>query len=176
MRNLLLAASCLAALPTLAHAATAMVDEVIVTATRLPSAAEDIPGVRVIDEADIEARQAVFAIDVLETVPGVSVFRNGGAGGVTSLRLRGAESDKTLILIDGVPVNDPSLPDGGYDLSALDLADVARIEILAGPQGSIWGSDAIGGVVAFTTRELEGWRAQAEFGSRDTLRGSAAFG
>lgn len=174
MRNFLLAASCLAAIPSFAFAQE--VDELIVTATRLPSAAGDIPGVRVVDEADIEARQATFAIDVLETVPGVSVFRNGGAGGVTSIRLRGTESDKALIVIDGVPVNDPSLPDGGYDLSVLDVADVERIEVLAGPQGSIWGSDAIGGVVAFTTRELDGWRAQAEFGSHDTLRGAAAFG
>ena len=176
MRKLLFfAAGFLAALPAAAFAATE-VDEVIVTATRLPTAAEDIPGVRVIDEAEIEARQAVFAIDVLDTVPGVSVFRTGGAGGSTSIRLRGAETDKTLVIIDGAPVNDPSLPDGGYDLSTLDLADVERIEVLAGPQGSIWGSDAIGGVVAFTTRELNGWRAQAEFGGHDTLRGSAAFG
>lgn len=175
MRIMLLAAVSGLALQSPAFAATE-VDEVIVTATRLPSAAEDIPGVRVIDAAEIEARQAVFAIDALETVPGVSVFRNGGAGGVTSIRLRGAESDKALIVIDGVPVNDPSLPDGGYDLSVLDVADVERIEVLAGPQGSIWGSDAIGGVVAFTTRELKGWRAQAEFGGRDTLRASAAFG
>jgi vitamin B12 transporter len=175
MRNLLLAASCLAALPTLSHAQSE-VEEVIVTATRLPSAAEDIPGVRVITSEDIDDRQAVFAIDVLNTVPGVSVFRTGAAGGSTSVRLRGAETDKTLVLVDGVPVNDPSLPDGGFDLSALDLADIAQIEILAGPQGSIWGSDAIGGVIAFTTRELNGWRAQAEAGSRETLRGSAAFG
>jgi vitamin B12 transporter len=176
MRISLLAAGCLAALPSLSHAATATVEEVIVTATRLPSAAQDIPGVRVIDDEEIEDRQAVFAIDVLNTVPGLSIFRTGGAGGSTSIRLRGAETDKTLVLVDGVPVNDPSLPDGGFDMSALDLADIARIEILAGPQGSIWGSDAIGGVVAFTTRELDGWRAQAEAGSRETLRGTAAFG
>ena len=175
MRKLLLAASCLAALPTAAFAVTE-VDEVIVTATRLPTAAEDIPGVRIIDEEDIDALQAVFAIDALETIPGVSVFRNGGAGSATAIRLRGAETDKTLVLIDGVPVNDPSLPDGGFDLSVIDVADIERIEVLAGPQGSIWGSDAIGGVVAFATRELDGWRAQAEFGGHDTMRGSAAWG
>jgi len=176
MRIALLAASCLTALPSLAQAATATIDEVIVTATRLPSAAQDIPGIRVIDEEEIETRQAVFAIDVLNTVPGVSVFRTGGAGGSTSIRLRGAETDKTLVLVDGIPVNDPSLPDGGYDMSTLDLSDITRIEVLAGPQGSIWGSDAIGGVVAFTTRELNGWRGQVEAGSFGTVRGSAAFG
>lgn len=174
MRHLLLAATCLAALPSFALAQE--VGEVIVTATRLPSAAEDIPGVRVIGEEEIETRQSVFAMDVLNTVPGLSVFRTGGAGGSTSIRMRGAESDKTLVLIDGIPVNDPSLPDGGYDMSALDLSDVKRIEILAGPQGSIWGSDAIGGVVSFTTRELDGWRAQVEAGSFGAARASAAFG
>ncbi|HEX6860356.1 MAG TPA: TonB-dependent receptor [Caulobacteraceae bacterium] len=174
MRKFLLLASCLSALPSMVMAQE--VDQVIVTATRLPSIAEDIPGVRVIDAAEIEDRQAIFAIDVLNTVPGLSVFRTGGAGGSTSIRLRGAETDKTLVLVDGVPVNDPSLPDGGFDLSALDLADVSRIEVLAGPQGSIWGSDAIGGVVAFTTRELDGWRARAEAGSRNTLRAAAAVG
>ena len=175
MRMLLLAAASGLAIHSAALAETD-VDAVIVTSTRLPSAAEDIPGVRVIDSEEIDTRQATFAIDVLNTVPGLSIFRTGGAGGSTSIRLRGAESDKTLVLIDGIPLNDPSLPDGGYDLGALDMADVERIEVLAGPQGSIWGSDAIGGVVAFTTRELDGWRAQAQAGSHGTVRGTAAFG
>ncbi|HEX6866193.1 MAG TPA: TonB-dependent receptor, partial [Caulobacteraceae bacterium] len=128
------------------------------------------------DERQIEARQASFAADVLNTVPGLSVFRTGGAGGTTSVRMRGAETDKTLVLIDGVPLNDPSIPDGGYDFSALDMADIERVEILSGPQGSIWGSDAIGGVVAFTTRELNGLRTRVEAGSRNTIRAAAQLG
>lgn len=152
------------------------VSEVVVTATRLPQPADDQPGIRVITERDIERLQATVAADVLRLVPGLSVSRTGAFGGITSVRQRGAASDKTLVLIDGVPQNDPSSPAGGYDFSSLELADVQRIEILSGPQGSLWGSDAIGGVIAFTTRELDGWRADAETGSFGTLRGSTGFG
>ena len=72
--------------------------------------------------------------------------------------------------------NDPSQPAGGYDLGALDLADVARIEVLSGPQGSLWGSDAIGGVVSLTTREESGWRLAVEDGSLSTVRTAAGAG
>jgi vitamin B12 transporter len=154
----------------------ASVSEVVVTATRLPSLVTDEPDVRVIDRTEIDARQAVFAADVLDTVPGLAVTSAGAFGGVTSVRMRGASSDKTLVLIDGVPQNDTSQPAGGYDFSTLDLADVERIEILSGPQGSLWGSDAIGGVIALTTREIDGARVAAEGGSLDTVDGSAAVG
>jgi vitamin B12 transporter len=152
------------------------VDELIVTATRLESRIGEAPGVRAITAADIADRQATFAGDILETVPGLSLSRNGDFGGVTTVRMRGASGDKTLVLIDGVVQNDPSSPNGGYDFSSLDLGDVERIEVLSGPQGSLWGSDAIGGAIAFTTRELDGWRASAEAGSFGTVRAAAAFG
>jgi len=152
------------------------VAEVVVTAGRLPQPLAASPGARVIGERDIERLQATVATDVLRLVPGLSVSRNGAFGGISSVRQRGAASDKTLVLIDGVPVNDPASPSGGLDFSILDLADVSRIEVLSGPQGSLWGSDAIGGVIAFTTRELDGWRADAEAGSFGVFRGSAAAG
>jgi vitamin B12 transporter len=154
----------------------ASVNEVVVTAERLPEASGDAPGFYVIDEAEIEARGAQVAIDVLETIPGLSVARNGAFGGVTGVRQRGATTDKTLVLVDGVPVNDPSQPSGGFDFSSFDLADVQRIEVLSGPQGSLWGSDAIGGVISFTTRELEGWRADLEVGSFSTRRATVGIG
>jgi vitamin B12 transporter len=174
----LAATPALAASPAPAENPSAVTDvsEAIVTATRLPAEARDEPSVRVIDSAEIEARQAVFAADILSTVPGLSLSRNGAFGGITSVRMRGASADKTLVVIDGLPQNDPSSPSGGYDFGSLDLADVARIEILSGPQGSLWGSDAIGGVIAITTRETDGWRANAEAGSFGSVRGSAAVG
>jgi len=175
MRKPLLAASFLA-LPTFAFAQSAQVSEVIVTATRLPAFVEETPSVHVITREDIENRQAVFAPDILNTVPGLSVFRNGAFGGPAGVQIRGASADKTLVLIDGVPMNDPSTPAGTYDFSGLDLADVDRIEILSGPQGSIWGSDAIGGVIAFTTRELNGLSGSFEGGSLDTTRATLAAG
>jgi len=174
MRKLLLAATCLAA-PTVAFAQT-QVNEVIVTATRLPAFVEETPSVHVIGREEIEDRQAIFAPDILDTVPGLSVTRNGAFGGPASVQIRGASTDKTLVLIDGVPQNDPSTPAGTYDFSGLDLADVDRIEILSGPQGSIWGSDAIGGVIAFTTRELNGLTGSFEAGSLNTTRATLAAG
>jgi vitamin B12 transporter len=169
------AASLLAA--GLAHAqARPPLDAVIVTASRLPARLDLTPDAYVVSRDRIEGRQATFAADVLAQVPGVSISQAGSFGGVSSLRLRGAASDKTLVLIDGAPVNDPSAPSGGFDFSGLDLADVERIEILTGPQGALWGSDAIGGVVALTSRELDGVRAFAEGGSLTTLRGGAALG
>lgn len=165
-----------AASPALAEDAPHEVEAVIVTATRLPSPAELVPGARVVTEDDIADQGAVFAADVLAEIPGLSLYRAGPFGGVTSVRLRGAAQDKTLVLIDGVPQNDPSQPAGGFDFGALDLADVARIEILSGPQGSLWGSDAIGGVIAFTTREPDGLRAELEAGSQDTVRAAASVG
>ena len=175
LRLTLLAAVCAAAFPAFAETATS-VDEVVVTATRLPAPLDVTPGARVITEDEIQARQAVFAADILTTVPGLSVSRNGAFGGITSVRQRGASSDKTLVLIDGVPMDDPSQPSGSFDFASLDLADVSRIEILSGPQGSLWGSEAIGGVIAFTTRELDGLRAALEGGSYGTVHGDAAVG
>jgi len=174
MRKLLLAASCLA-FPTFAFAQT-QVNEVIVTATRLPAFVEETPSAHVITREEIEDRQAVFAPDILDTVPGLSVFRNGAFGGPAGVQIRGASADKTLVLIDGVPMNDPSTPAGTYDFSGLDIAQVDRIEILSGPQGSIWGSDAIGGVIAFTTRELNGLSGSFEGGSLNTTRATVAAG
>jgi vitamin B12 transporter len=92
------------------------------------------------------------------------------------VRIRGASQDKSLVLVDGVPVNDPSQPAGGFDFAGFDLTDVDRIETLSGPQSSLWGSDAIGGVIAFTSRELDGLRAEAGTGSFDTRRGRLQIG
>lgn len=149
--------------------------EVVVTATRLPAIVQDTPGARVVDAADFEQRGAVFAADILSDVPGLSVYR-AGPGGVTAVRVRGVSQDKTLVLVDGVPVNDPSQPAGGFDFAGFDLGEVERIEVLSGPQSSLWGSDAIGGVIAITSRELDGLRAELETGSFDTWRGRVAAG
>jgi vitamin B12 transporter len=148
-----------------ASAFAADVDEVIVTAERLPATLDQTPDVRVITRGEIDRRQAVFAADILSTVPGLSLSRNGGFGGVTSVKLRGAASDKTLVLVDGVVQNDPSSPNGGFDFASFDLDDVSQVEIVSGPQGSLWGSDALGGVISFTTRDLDGLRASLEGGS-----------
>ena len=176
LSSLFAAGAALAVMPAAAHAADPPLGEVVVTATRLPEPLAEVSGAQVIDRAEIERRNAVFAGDLLATVPGAALSRAGPFGGVSSLILRGAPSDKTLVLVDGVPVNDPSQPAGGFDFASLDLFDVERIEILPGPQASLWGSDAIGGVVNVVTREPDGVRAGAEVGSYDSRRFTAAAG
>lgn len=177
-RSILLSTAAMAAViaaPALADEATQL-DEVVVTATRLPAIVAETPGARVIDSRIIEQRGAVFAADILSDVPGLSVTRTGAFGGIAQVRMRGATPGKTLVLVDGAPVNDAAEPNGAYDFSSFELADIDRIEVLSGPQSSLWGSDAIGGVISFTTREIDGVRAEAEAGSFDTVRGRLSAG
>lgn len=180
MRTLFLSSAAAAALvPTLARAAEpppAPVGELVVTATRLPSSIDLVTGAYVVGHEELQARQAPFLEQVLQTVPGVTVSRQGAFGGLSAIRIRGASPDKTLVLIDGVPVGDPADPNGTFDPASLQTADVQRIEVLNGPQGSLWGSDAIGGVVSITTRELTGLEAEAEAGSFSTARGFLGAG
>ncbi|WP_395670451.1 TonB-dependent receptor plug domain-containing protein [Phenylobacterium sp.] len=180
MRKLLLTS---AALPLLSLSALSSpvlaaeaLDEVVVTATRLPTAPDLVTGARVVAREDLAARQTPFLADVLSTIPGVSIARTGAFGGIGAIRIRGASPDKTLVLIDGVPAGDPADPAGAFDPGSLQTADLERIEVLSGPQGSLWGSEAIGGVIAITTREIDGWRAEAEVGSMATARGFAGIG
>lgn len=180
-RSILYATAAAVLFPLSAHAQSTdnpdeTLPEVVVTATRLPAIVADTPGARVIDRQTIEQRGAVFAADILTDVPGLSVVRSGAFGGVAQVRMRGASPGKTLVLIDGAPVNDPAEVNGSFDFSGLELSDIERIEVLSGPQSSLWGSDAIGGVIAFTTRDLDGLAVEAEAGSFDTVRGRLAAG
>ena len=169
------ASAALFALPASADDATDL-DKVIITATRVPAIVAETPGARVIDEETIEQRGAVFAADILADVPGLSVTRSGAFSGPATVRIRGAHPGKTLVLVDGAVVNDAADIDGAFDFTGFDLGDVERIEVLSGPQSSLWGSSAIGGVISFTTRELDGIRAEAEAGSFDTVRARLAGG
>jgi vitamin B12 transporter len=177
MRPFLLCAAALSALilSTPARAQEAG-DEIIVTVTRSPTGA--VPGASsTLTEGALEQRQTPFVLDALATLPGITVAQNGGFGGVASIRVRGASASQTLVLIDGVPVGDPSSPDGAYNAANLDTASISQIEVLRGPQSTLWGSNAIGGVVSITTRPLDpGFhgRAFAEAGSFGLLR--AGFG
>jgi vitamin B12 transporter len=127
--------------------------------------------VTVIKRDEIERRQTVVLSDLLATTPGVTMTRNGGIGGFTGVRIRGAEGEQTLTLIDGVRINDPSSPGGGFDFANLLSGAVDRVEILRGPNSVVWGSQAIGGVVNVSTAApVEGLagHAQAEYGSFDS--------
>jgi vitamin B12 transporter len=129
------------------------VDVVVVTANRTPQPIGRIgQSVSVIDSAELARRQTQNIADVLRTVPGVSITRNGGIGTTTSVFIRGADSDQTVALIDGVKLNDPSSPGGGFNFGNLLTGNIERIEVLRGPSSVLWGSQAIGGVINMITR------------------------
>jgi len=151
--------------------------DVIVTANRSAQAADRVgQSVTVLTAETITSSQAVSVADLLARTPGVSLSRNGGIGASTALRIRGAESDQTVVVIDGVKLNDPSSTGGGFNFGSLLAGDIARIEVLRGAQSTLWGSQAIGGVVNIVTAEPTApfsASLDAEAGSRGTqyLRG-----
>lgn len=124
--------------------------------------------ITVLTTADLERAQGADFTRVLAQVPGVTWARNGGPGAYTGVHLRGAESEQVLVLIDGVRVEDVSQPGAGFDFGTVSPGGIDRVEVLRGANSVIWGSAAIGGVIALTTREASGIIATAETGSRDT--------
>ena len=163
-----------------AHAAAAEGDSIVVTATRAPLTLDEIPSsVAVLDKPAIDRSQDIGVTELLLRMPGISMSRNGGYGTATSLRIRGAESEHTVAVIDGVKLNDPSSTGGGFNFTNLLAGDIARIEVLRGPQSILWGSQAIGGVVNIVTaspeKALEG-SFDIEGGSRSTVSARAALG
>ncbi|MBW8784759.1 MAG: TonB-dependent receptor [Novosphingobium sp.] len=112
----------------------------------------------------------------LERLPGVTLTRNGGLGSFTGVRVRGAAAEQLLVLVDGVRVADVAAPGGGYDFGNLTAGGIGKIELLRGSNSVIWGSDAIGGVLAVTTRTVNGIEASAEYGAHDTFDGQASVG
>ena len=151
--NTIIAALALLPAAVQAEEADAGDDMIVVTATRSETKMSEIGlTISVLDRALIDQRQTVSLADLLRTTPGVTIARNGGAGGFTSIFIRGAQSEQTVALIDGVKLNDPSSPGGGFNFADLLTDSVERIEILRGPQSVLWGSQAIGGVVNLITR------------------------
>lgn len=157
----------------------AVMDTVIIEGSRLNQTATEIgSSVSVITADDIDRLGYDFALDAIAAAPGVTINQNGAFGGQASVRIRGAASEQTLVLIDGIPVNDPSSPGGGFNFARVDTENIERIEVLKGPQSTLWGTDAIGGVVSITTKDPEqgfGGTAFAEYGSFNTFRGGAAI-
>ncbi len=161
-------------------ATTDGLDEVVVVANRAPEPLSKIGNsVTVLDEAAIRDSQAALVADVLATTPGITLARNGGVGQPTSIFIRGAESDQTVVLIDGVQLNDPSTTGGGFNFQSLVTGDISRIEILRGAQSTLYGSQAIGGVINIVTGQPDkafGGGVTAEGGSNDTGSVNAHIG
>ena len=162
-----------AAAPDVAgRAGATAVEDVVVTANRSAQPIERVgASVTVLTQAAIEARQTTAVAELLAQTPSVNYSRNGGPGTATSLRIRGAEGHHTVVLIDGVKLNDPSSTQGGFDFGNLLIGDASRIEVLRGAQSTLWGSQAIGGVVNIVTTEpTEAFQGSldAEAGARGT--------
>lgn len=152
----------------------ALRDDIIVTATGvLQEKSQSGQAVSVLTKDIIETRQTSSVADLLSTTPGVTFSRNGGPGQPTAIRIRGAEGDQTLVLIDGVRVNDVSATGAGYDFGNLLAGNIERIEVLRGPSSVRWGSQAIGGVVnIITAHPTEGFGAalDAEYGYKNSKK------
>jgi vitamin B12 transporter len=142
-------------------------ENVLVTGALSPRA-ELTSSVSVLDAQQIQALNKRTLADVLKTLPGILVEEQGGAGGLTAVSIRGGESNFTLVLLDGVPVNDPTnFRGGGFDFANLNSALVERIELVRGAQSAVYGSDALAGVINIITRQPEGGHIQdvrAEWG------------
>lgn len=151
-KTILLALPILLAPPLLA----AEIETIEITATRTPIPSVDIAStVTIITAEDIEKRQTFALPDLLNTLPGIAVARAGGVGGQAQLRMRGGEANQTLVLIDGVQINDPAAGDE-VQFELLSTTEIERIEIVRGPLSAAWGSDAVSGVINIVTKKGEG--------------------
>ena len=150
--------SLLSVLPFAAQGQTAQqteIEEVLVSASLLPiSASRSANAITVIDSKQLKNRAALSVSDLLRDVPGLAVSRSGVQGSATQIRVRGAEANHLLVLIDGVEANDPSQSDE-LNWGTLSAADIERIEVIRGPQSSLRGSDAMAGLVNIVTRRAD---------------------
>lgn len=162
-----------------ARAQDAASDAIVITATGLPQDRDETgQAITIINAGTIDTRQSVSVADLLATTPSVRVNSNGSLGSVTSLSLRGAEAGQTVVLLDGVRINDPSGTSGAVDFGNLLIGNIRRIEVIRGANAIAYGSDAIGGVVNLSTRDGSaddgvGFRGRLEGGSAGTLNGAA---
>ena len=164
----------LAPSPSRAQQPPPVSESVSVTATLSPEEESDLgSAATVITRKKIEDSGATTVLELLRSVPGLDIARQGSDGALTSVFLRGTNSTQTLVLVDGARVNSPFF--SGYDFSALTTENVERIEIVRGPFSALYGSDAIGGVIQIFTRAAApgfSGQAAAEGGSAGQRQGS----
>ncbi|MGF1454716.1 MAG: TonB-dependent receptor plug domain-containing protein [Alphaproteobacteria bacterium] len=153
-------------------------EEVItITGSLTPRPAKELgSAISILDETFIDATQNIIVSDILRTIPGLAVNRTGPQGNLTQVRIRGAEGNQTLVIIDGVEAANPVF--GEFNFANLVSADIERIEVIRGPQSALYGSEAIGGVISVITKNPEpglNGEVELEGGSFGTYRGFAAL-
>ncbi|KAF0151860.1 MAG: TonB-dependent receptor [Ignavibacteria bacterium] len=152
--------------------------EIIVSATKTATPYYAIgSSVSVIASEDIQRRQSKTVADVIRDIPGLTVVQQGGPGKLTNVTMRGANSNHTLVILDGVKMNDPSSPNNAFDFSALNTREIDRIEVVRGPQSTLYGSDAIAGLINIITKKGDGkpsFSFEGEGGTNKYYRGSVS--
>ena len=147
-------------------------EPVVVSATKTPVPLRQVTSaVEVLTEEDLKQRQVKTLLEAFRLTQGTSVLQNGGPGGIANVRIRGGTSSQTLVLIDGAIVNSATL--GQFNFAHLTTDNIEKIEIVRGAQSTLWGADAMGGVINITTKRGQGSpKAGAffEYGSFNTLR------
>jgi len=150
-------------------------NQIVITASRAPEREAKTPAsVTIIDQQWIERLDEPVLSALLRLTPSAAVATSGPAGSLTEIRIRGAEANHTLLFVDGIKIDDPASGDTPrYEILNADLA--SRIEVVRGPQSALWGSEAIGGVIAVNgVDDIPGARASAEAGSFGMIRASAS--
>jgi len=150
--------------------------EIVVTATKSETPYYELgSSVTLITSEDISKKQLTTVVDVLREAPGLNVIQQGGPGKLTNVFMRGADPNLTLVICDGVVLNDASSPDNAFDFSRLNTNDIERIEIVRGPQSTLYGSDAMAGVINIITKHGSGipqYSFSGERGSNNYYRGN----
>jgi len=149
--------------------------QIVITASRVPeSEADTAASVTIIDREEIERLDEPLVANLLRLTPSAAVTTSGPDGSLTEVRIRGAEANHTMLFVDGIKIDDPASGDTPrFEILNADL--VSRIEVVRGPQSALWGSEAIGGVIAVNgVNDSPGLRAKAEAGSFGLLRASTS--
>ena len=149
-------------------------NQIVITASRAPESEVQTPAsVIIVDQQRIERLDEPLVTALLRLTPSAAVATSGPAGSLTEVRIRGAEANHTLLFVDGIKINDPASGDTArYEILNADL--VSRVEVVRGPQSALWGSEAIGGVIAINgVDDAGGYRASAEAGTFGLIRASA---
>ncbi len=154
--------------------ATNELPEIVVTANRYEQPLSNVgASISVINESDIQKKANQDVKDLIRDLPGVTLYQTGGFGGLSQVYIRGTEPGGTLVLIDGIPVNNPMSNDRSFDFADLTSDNIDRIEVIRGPFSTLYGSDAMGGVINIITKSGSGdpkAEIDAEAGSFNTFK------
>ena len=156
-----------------AQSAPQQLPDLVVTADRTSEPIGSTgSAISVVSSQTIATANPGSLVDALRTVPGLDITETGGPGSTTNVRLRGANTGQTLVMIDGIRINDPTAASGDFDFSMFAPSAIERIEVLKGPQSALYGSNAMGGVINIITKKGSGpaqFNVRTEAGSYGTL-------